>query len=231
MATTLAQLRTRLQARGYATDTATPQTEMINSVYRYIIGLRRWPFLEVANDTSITTTVDDGIYDLTTITDLLHVDAVRAEINTNEFYPMQHKPYQEFRSFQHGHRENGSPVYWTRTADNLHIWPEPDRAYTLNIDYIKDPVDLTTDADTIVIPDAYADVLVWGPIQDLTYRERDPEGYAMAQDKFGAILLEMMHQYGVRQRQSSDQVRYSGTYDHLSPPGLFDAEDLLWQIW
>jgi hypothetical protein len=228
VARTLAQLRTALQTRGYATDTAPAQTEAINSVYRRIIGMRRWPWLEVIKDTTVSTTAGDDSYTLASIdATVLHVDAVRAEQGT-EYYELVYRRPQEFREFQHASREQGTPRYWTRIGDSIYLWPVPDGAYTLSVDFVQDPADLSGDSDTTLIPDAYSDVLVWGALTSIAYRERDFEAYATARQEYGTILVDMMNEYGLRQRQNASRVVESGWYDTLD-------EDLLYlnatEVW
>ncbi len=211
----LADIRTCIQNKGYALDTAPGvQNSMINSVYRRIIGMYRWPFLELADNSTISCNVGQAKYNVGVIADLLHIDAVRAEID-EEFYDLEYADVQVFRSLEHVERTVGVPRYWTASNNELRVWPYPDRAYTLKIDYIIDPPDLVGDEDVPVIPPAYRDVLCWGAIAELTFRERDVEGYNIAKQEYLSILTDMKAEYNLRQRQSSDQVGRSGVYDRL----------------
>lgn len=211
----LADIRLCIQNKGYGLDTAPGvQNSMINSVYRRIIGMYRWPFLELADNSSITCAVGVAKYNVGVIADLLHIDAVRAEIDS-EFYDLEYADMQVFRTLEHTDRAVGVPRYWTSGDQELRVWPYPDRAYTLKIDYIIDPADLVGDADVPVIPPAYRDVLCWGAIAELTFRERDVEGYNIAKQEYLAILTDMKAEFNLRNRQSSDQVGRSGTYDVL----------------
>lgn len=226
---TLAQLRTALQTRGYATDTATAQSELLNSVYRRIIGMRRWPWLEVANNTALSTVAGTVSVDIdAVVSDFLHLDAVRLTFGTDYLEPEYIRP-QEYRELAHSYRDQGAPRYWTRIDDDLYFWPTPDKAYTINLDYTKDPPDLTADGDSPIFDDTYHDVLVWGAIAELTFRERDPDGYSMANAQYGQRLNDMMLEYGVRQRHNSSRVVRTGTWDYLkqdTPGGPYG-----WPVW
>lgn len=204
----LGQLRTALQQRGYATDTATPQTELINSVYRRVCGMRRWPFLAASG--TITMTAGTGIYDVDVAAGigrtLLVVNAVRIEFGTG--YPeISYLPEQEFRDLQHADRNRGVPLYWTLIDDDLNFWPLPDANYVITVDFTLDPTDLTADGDTPVLPAAFHDILVWGAIKELAFRERDWGARAVALEEYNARLADMMHTFGVKQRQTSTQVK------------------------
>lgn len=215
MAATLANIRTAIQQRGYGTDTATAQTELVNSVYRRIVGMHRWRFLEITNNQTITCTVGDDSYSLATLTDLMHLDAVRIEFGT-DYPPIDYVNPQEFRDLQHADRDNGVPRYWTRISNTVYLWPVPDKAYKLDIDYIKYPANLSADADTTVIPEPYAqDVLAWGAIAELCFRERDPAGYDLAKNEFGNRLADMLNEYGQPQRQTASTVVRSGFHEQF----------------
>lgn len=221
----LEYLRSAIQARGYGTDTAPDvQNHVLNSVYRRVIGMRRWPFLEVDGSTALECVIGQRAYDLTDIPDLLHVDAVRAELGT-EYIELKHKGQQDFRTLEHSWRDHGQPEFWTRIGNRLLIWRRPDAAYTLVVDYVKDPPDLASDEDQTALPAAYQDVLVWGAIAELCFRERDAEGFAMAKGEYGTRIIDMMNEYGVRQRQNSSHVKQSGTWDHLN----IENDSFAWQ--
>jgi hypothetical protein len=208
----LADIRSCIQAKGYGTDTVAAQNSMINSVYRRIIGMYRWPFLELTDNSTIVCVAGQTKCNIGVIQDLLHIDAVRVEYGT-EYYDLEYAPFQGFRDLEHLDRAVGVPRYWTAGDNELRLWPAPDRAYTVKIDYIIDPADLVGDTDVPVIPPAYRDVLCWGAIAELTFRERDVEGYNIAKQEYLSIIDNMKAEYGVKQRQSSEQVRRSGLYD------------------
>lgn len=209
----LGQLRTALQTKGYGTDTATAQTAMLNSVYRRVAGLHRWPWLEV-QDVSITTTVGDSDYSLAALTTLAHIDAVRIEKGTDR-PELEYLEPQDFRDLEHVDRDNGVPLYWTYAASELRLWPAPDQAYTVTIDYIKRTTDLSADADSPLFDSQYHDVLVWGAIAEMAFRERDWSAKNFADAEYRQRLMEMERAYGVKQRQNSSRVKRSSFWDNV----------------
>ncbi len=201
---TLAQLRTALQNKGYGTDTVAQQTAALNGVYRRINGLRRWPYLE-RRSTALTTTIAQSSVSLVPLASLMWVDAVRIAFGT-EYTELAHTPVQEFREYAHADRDPGCPVRWTEAAGELHLWPTPERAYTLTIDYITTPADLAADGDIPAFDSTYHDVLVWGAIVDMAFRQREYTALATAESQYNQRLSEMKHGYGVGQRQTPSEV-------------------------
>lgn len=203
----LADLRSRLQQRGYGTDTKFAQNALINSVYRRIWGMRRWWFLEVAFDTSLVTTANTESVALSAVEDLLHVDRVLLSYGS-ETYPLKYVRQSEFNALKPELTPitPGTPTVWTRVAGSLYFYPTPDKAYTVLLDYVKEPPPLVSDSDVSVLPPAYEDLLVWGPIRELTFRERDDNGWALANTEYNERLGDMVRQDGLEQRQTSQEV-------------------------
>lgn len=211
----LAQLRTQIQHLGYGSDTAPEvQNTMLNMIYRRVLGMRRWWFLQ-GSDQSITTESGTRRYTLDDIGDLLHIDAVRIESSGRQ-WDISYLDPQALHDVYHTYRTVGEPQYWTRVGSDLIFHPTPNGAYSVTIDYIKDAAKMSDDDDTPVIPEAYQDILVWGAVRELCFRERDPEGRAMADDEFQTRLRDLIQQDGLRQRQNSSQVRSSGDLDRVN---------------
>lgn len=204
---TLAILRTRLQQLGYGTDTATAQTSMINAAYRRLIGMRRWWFLEVVNNQALTCTAGTQSYDIdATVTDFLHIDGVRLEFSTTYLDPLKYLQPTAFFELAHLDRANAEPQYWTRVNDKLYLHPRPDKAYTIDLDYVKDPSALSADADKPVIPAAYRDILVWDAVRMIAFRERDTAGWSLANTQYLEVLGDMIRQDGLEQRRTAQEV-------------------------
>lgn len=214
--TTLAQIRSIIQYKGYGSDTAPEiQNSMINSVYRRILGMRNWWFNDEFADTSIGLTAGDGTAALSPVERLHRVDAVRLQYGT-EYPAIAYMPPQEFHENYHHDRTVGIPRYWTQVDDELHFWPLPDKAYTIVLDFNKRPATLVNDSDVVRIPEAYVDVLVWGAIKELCFRERDDAGRNYADQEYRDIVQDMKHRDGIQQKQTSSQVGYSGELDEVN---------------
>lgn len=210
----LGQIRTAIQARGYGTDTATQQTAMVNAVYREIAGQHRWPWLE-AQSSTLTTTIGDPDYATTGISaDLMYIDAVRLTRGTT-YLPLEYIAPQDFRDLEHVDRDNGEPIYWTYMNYNLRLWPRPDQVYTVTVDYLFRPTDLSADSDQPLFDATYHDVLVWGAIRDLAFRERDWSAKNFADAEYSARFGKMERAYGMKQRQNSSHVQGSKFWDSV----------------
>lgn len=205
MAVTEAALQAAIQAKGYGTDSATAQVEAIKSAWRRVLGLRRWPFLEATATT--TATVGSETVSLAAITDLARVEAVRLTIGTEGYGDLTFVERGRLRNWLASDRDQATPDAWTFHAGAVLLYPRPERAYTVTIDYKKRPAYNGSD---IVFPEGYEDVLVWGAITELSFRQRELNGYADAQ--FKDRLSEMIDDYGLEQRQGSREVGHSSVW-------------------
>lgn len=212
----LAALQAAVQAKGYGTDTAAQQLLFLNEVYREVHGMMRWPFLE-AQDSSLVTVTGTNSYTLP-MANWRNLDAVRIQISAfQQFNNLSYLGMQDFRDLEHVDRDVTTPFYWTFYANQLHFFPVPDGTYTVVIDYIIEPPDLAAAGDVPVLPLPYHDILVWGAVESLCFRERDWLGRDFAQQKKEALLKRMSEEYLMRQRQTSSHVKKSGYWDTQLP--------------
>lgn len=212
----LGQLQAAIQAKGYAADTAAQQILFLNEVYREIHGKERWPFLE-AQDSSLVTAAGTNAYTLP-MSNWRNLDAVRLQIaGLQEYVNLRYAEPQDFRDMEHIDRDTATPVFWTFYANQLHLYPYPDSVYTIVIDYIVEPADLASAGDVPVLPLPYHDILVWGAVESLCFRERDWLGRQFAEQKKEVLLRQMEEEYLVRQRQTSSHVKKSGYWDTQLP--------------
>ena len=75
--------------------------------------------------------------------------------------------YVEYRDLLKRHpdlatADTGTPTMWYKFANTIKVFPEPDIAYTLSLDYYKTPTELSDDADVPEIPSLYEELLVIG---------------------------------------------------------------------
>lgn len=204
----LGQLRTSLQTRGYDTDTATQQNELLNSQYRDVCATLKWPFME-KQDTSLATTQGVVSVSLASIADLVTVDAVRL-VQGTDYFNLQALPTQDLRNLEHVDRQTGRPHYWTQHAGLIRFYPIPDGVYQITLDYIFDPPDLGTiagDLDTPLFGATFHDVLVWGAVEELAFRHRDWISQEFAGQKRELLFKRMEQNYLGKQRQSASHVR------------------------
>lgn len=210
----LGQILTAQRELGYAADTDVARTSMTNSVQRRICNLRRWPFLKTLGAAGPNTVAGTSQYNLAaSIASLKDIDAVSLEPATGDGIDIAYLDNEEFRRFQRVDATRGTPCYWTSTDKVVHLWPTPSSVWTLRVDHTIRPVDLVNAGDNPTLPVEWHDLLVWGPIVEMAHRERDEERRQQALGEFDQRLLEMMHQYGMVQRQTSKRVVRSGYWD------------------
>lgn len=218
----LTQLYAAIQAKGYTTDTQAQQLIELNGIYREICGEQRWMFLE-AQDTNLTTVAGTSAYALpasmtTGAFTWRSLDACRLQIaGIQQYNNLKYMPVQDFREYEHIDRDQSTPYYWTWYANAMHFFPVPDSAYTAVIDYIIQPLDLAQPTDVPVLPLAYHDILVWGAVEGMCFRERDWLGRQFADTKKEALLKKMEEEYLIRQRQTSSHVKKSGFWETQLP--------------
>lgn len=54
---------------------------------------------------------------------------------------------------------SGTPVYWYTWANQIMLWPVPNTAETLSIDFIQRPADVSGAGDLLPLPDIYYEVI------------------------------------------------------------------------
>jgi hypothetical protein len=157
-----------------------------------------------------------GVYVLDTLDKTRQVDAVRIS-NTTDRYLLEHEEIDMLRDKEHIYRDIGIPEYWSVIGTELHLWPIPDGVYEMMVDYITQPVKIDDTRDTISIPDAHSDILVWLTVMNITFRERDWEGHNFARQMYAELLAEMLAQYGISDRQTAKHVISSGFHEKFDP--------------
>jgi hypothetical protein len=216
---TLNDLVNAVQAKGYSftnsvTDPLHPAVIALNSTYRTVLGTQRWPFQE-KQSRAITTVYNVPAYSLSMIPDFIHMDAVRIEDDVAlAYYEIDNKEPQDFRDIAHIDRTPATPQYWTQLDGSIVFYPIPDQVYQVVVDYIYRPPDLAAATDVPVFPDVYHDVLVWGAVRELAYREHDWLGRNFAEQEFNDRFIKMKEEYLLRQRQNASHVKRSGYNDN-----------------
>lgn len=209
------QIRTDLQALGFGTDSASAQNAAINRVYRRVLGLRRWDFLEATT----TDPIAAGESTVTLPSDFKRIDRLDLVDAAGDPLYMAFKTYNEFQDQARSFTERGTPCWWTERAGVVSIWPTADAAYTATLDYIKHAPDLTDDSHIPLLPVEYHDILVYGAAAELAARERDWSMHGVMSNSHTTRLGEMVAEHGVRQRQNDRTVRRSGFWDSIRSYG------------
>lgn len=210
MAVTEADVLALVQSKGYATDTAVAQGLSVQSAWRRTIGKRRWPFLEAT--AGVTATAGTETVAIAGIADLGRVEAVRLSQGTETFASPAFVERGRLRDWLASDVDRSTPTCWTLHAGTLLLYPRPDRAYTVTIDYKRRP---TYDPLDILFPDDYIDVLAWGTVSEMAFRQRDYNAATYAEGQYADRAREMAWDFGIEQRQGSREVGHSDVWDRI----------------
>lgn len=206
-----------IQSLGYATDTEAQQLRMLNQVQRRVMNARRWTFAltTIAKETA----ANQEQVSLGALKEFQRVDAVRVDAGTTplvETFTLQYAEPEELKEWNRKNlRNTGRPRYWTRFGTGIAFYPIPDAIYKLTLDVVSNASEITTGASEIAIPDSHADILAYGVIMQLTFRERDWDGHNFARQMYAELFTEMLAQYGMKQRQNSTHVNSSGQWENF----------------
>ena len=142
---TLSDIRSRAREVAEVSSADVSDTLMdlfIRDGYNRIIDLeRRWPFLEVSF--TMTTVADQQAYTIDDFTShnirevvsIVDPDHVRLDFISYEIAE---------EVFITGNAPSGSPIYAAHWADQIHLFPAPDSAITLNVRAYREPTDWIT---------------------------------------------------------------------------------------
>lgn len=204
--TTLLQYKTAVRAAGYDGSDDTALLDAINEARRSIVDERRWKWMEAVGNTALVLAYDTPSVALNVV-DLLYVDAVRIQFGT-ERPLLTWLPLQELREKEHDDRTPGVPRYWTQAAGQLRVYPSPDKAYTISLDYMKTITDLAVDADVDgYLPVSFKGLVKWKAAALMAFRQRDGLGMQSAEAAYQAELTRKAGQDSIDQRQHSQQVK------------------------
>lgn len=188
---TLSALRTAVQARGYTSDSAAQQNELINAAIRAINTAKDWYWVTVRASTAIT--ASSTVVDVPATFARVKQGSVSLTVGS-ETLPLEYKDPQEFQRLTARPNTGGAAQHYSVWGNQLYFWPAPTAAGTLTYLYIAEQPTLTLDTDTTTIPTRYNDVIVWAVISDIAYRERDINAHDRAQGMYLRLLSDMKRQ-------------------------------------
>lgn len=205
--TTLLQYKTAVTSAGFdSVSDSTALLDAINEARQSIADERRWPWLEATGNTTLVLAYDTPSEALNGITDLLYVDAVRLELN-GTYLEISYLTPQDLRDKEHIDRSPSIPLFWTQSAGQLRVYPSPDQAYVVSVDYIKTITPLAADADPDdFVPPDFKALVKWKAVEALAPRVRQ---FQLAQHATMMYDRELRRKEGrdaVKQRQTSQQV-------------------------
>lgn len=84
----------------------------------------------------------------------------------------------------------GTPMYWYIWANQIYLWPIPSEAKTIEVNYSKTPVSVSSTADTLGVPDRYFDRVCEYVMSKAYELDEDWQGHQVNAQKFEDKLLE-----------------------------------------
>ena len=84
----------------------------------------------------------------------------------------------------------GDPLYWYIWANQIYLWPVPSVVKTLEVNYSKSPVNVTTPGDHLGVPDRYYDRVCEYVMSKAYELDEDWQGHTVNAQKFEDKLME-----------------------------------------
>lgn len=187
-------IRNLIQAAGYGADVPSvlAQDLAISAVLIDISQERDWSWLR-ATDGTKTLTVGSAVVPLPTDIDI--PIALRISFGGVGFEPVEQSEGAEVQRLLHLIQDVGQPTRWNWFEGGVWVEPRADKAYDVDLDYIKTPVidSVTPFTDTEAMPFTlrFHTVVAWGAIRYLAFRQGDQAKYAIANAEFTAAKLKM----------------------------------------
>lgn len=113
-------------------------------------------------------------------------------------------PYMDYTQFrtQYAGADNATdaaPRLWYEYAGSIYVYPAPDVAYTVTMDYLKKATELALDADVPQVPEEWRELMVLGTYKRALEYNDDFDLAQAVQFKFEELLLDMTRRLSGRQ--------------------------------
>lgn len=181
--------------------------DYLNDTQREVLQRHRYPFMEVADTEALTAgTTDAQLYnDIDVVISLSLVDA-----SDNVVRPT-YIPYREFyEEYDPDTASAVQPSAYTIFGDTL-VWNAPlDKAYTLQIKYLKTPTVLSLDVDEPDIPERFQEILIRGAQGRVEEYRDNYDIAALHQRKVEELTEDMIYRLATRQLTSLPKAKFGG---------------------
>lgn len=102
---------------------------------------------------------------------------------------------------------NGVPDKWYYYAETIKVYPVPDSAYTVSLQYYKKPTLLSSDSDVPDLPSEFEELLVMGAAYRVLQVKDNYDQAAILQNKYDEILQKLVVKYSQAQVGSPTRMR------------------------
>ena len=155
-----------------------------------------------------TTAADTAFYDLPS--DLIELRNVTYETSNSNSHALSYLS-PESGSREYGTTGSGAPRAYTNLGKNIEIFPTPDGAYTLGLNYFKKLVPLSDSVTTNDILAAFPDLYLFGSCLEGAIYLNDSEQTARFMQIYKGALTEA--------KAAEDAARFSGTVMQMTVQG------------
>lgn len=212
MAYTLSDIRTKVQQRikdtGYSTSEI---TNYINDTQRDVFNEYRLPQMEATQ----TYTLTAGVSDITNGSGLPtnFVQAVDLYLTSSGVESLlEYRDYQDIDQIYPDPDDttvnpSAIPRFWYKFGSTIHVAPAPVSAYTLTMRYIKEPTELSADADVPEIPSEFQEILVAGATFRILQIKDNYDQASIWQNKYDELLDKLVARYSVTQAGHANRMR------------------------
>jgi hypothetical protein len=159
--------------------------DALNAAWLEIASEREWSFLEARN-TANDLTIGSEVVPLPT--DIVVPKHLRIS-TASESHRLQQVSARTVQDRLDADlpTTTGVPIEWAWVRQTVLVWPRPDRAYDVAIEYVRAPDPADFDADNEAFPfidDRFAVLVAWATIRWMAFKNRDQVSYAIAKQEY-----------------------------------------------
>ena len=208
----LGDITTRVQQR--VRDTNYSSTEInsyVNDTQNDVFNEYYLPFMQAVQNYTVTANISD----ITNGTGLPtnYIQAISLVLTTDgQEKLIEFLPYRVLDTLYPDPTDTlayttGVPIYWYFYNDTIRLFPAPDQAFTLTLQYNKKPTELTADSDVPEIPSEFREVLVMGAAYRVLQVKDNYDQASVLQNKYDEILQKLVVRYSQPQIGVATQMR------------------------
>lgn len=200
MAYTLSQLVTDIQNR--LDDTGFSSTilkQFINDAQNEYTNGRFFRFMEATQSYTLTV----GVADITNGAGLPTTFQMPTMLRITTANYEKVLPFMDYTEFRKTYPSapndaNGTPKLWYEYGGTISVYPKPDTALAVSLDYIKKPTTLSGDSDVPQIPSEWGELLTLGAYKRALEYNDDFDLAQAVQYKIDELLLDMTRRLSTR---------------------------------
>lgn len=217
---TKTELKALVATWGYNIATADAD-QMVDHAIRRVMHAHPWDWTR----TSMGVDLASGVNTATVTTPIRYLrvavrEGTAAVGTTNLWYDLEYITPDEFFTYINPQGTltdtalRGAPKYWTDADNggNIRIYPVPDTAYRLAVEYHKEP-DIT--AAEIPAPVITDDLVPWALVSQYAVRERDWQMHNVAETQYQQRLRAAVGEQNLKQQQNPTRVTQSNWYENF----------------